>query len=200
MGKIARHSILTLIAGMIIALQPAPATAQSAVPAARPAGQVIPVLRDGSHDFDFEFGSWTAHIARRTKPLTGSREWVEYDGSSVVRKVWGGKANLGELNVSGPAGQIEGLSLRLYDPASHQWKVSWASSRDGGITRAMIGGFDASGRGEFYNEDTLGDRQIFVRFIFTPVVDKAFRIEQSFSGDAGKTWEVNWISDFKRVP
>ncbi|MGY4398736.1 hypothetical protein ACVWZA_003946 [Sphingomonas sp. UYAg733] len=206
MGRIARYLMVTLIAGVIAAFHPSPATAQSPAPAARPDGRLMPALpdgrlmpalRDGSRDFDFEFGSWTAHISRRTKPLTGSTEWVEYDGTSVVRKVWDGKANLGELDVAGPGGQIQGLSLRLYDPASHQWKVSWASSRDGGITPAMIGGFDAGGRGEFYNEDTLGDRQIFVRFIFSPVVDKAFRIEQSFSGDAGKTWEVNWIADFK---
>lgn len=188
----------TLVAGAI-AFQPGPGQAQSPAPADRPAGQSMPALRDGARDFDFEFGAWTAHISRRLRPLTGSTEWVEYDGTSVVRKVWDGNANLGELSVSGPGGKIQGLSLRLYDPASRQWKISWANARDGAITPAMIGGFDARGRGEFYNQDMLGDRQIFVRFIFSPVVDKGFRIEQSFSGDAGKTWEVNWISDFRRA-
>ena len=57
--------------------------------------------QDGQHDFDFEFGDWKAHISRRLKPLTGSNEWVEYEGTSVVRKVWNGRANLGELEVSG---------------------------------------------------------------------------------------------------
>jgi hypothetical protein len=45
------------------------------------------------HTFDFEFGAWKAHISRLKAPLTGSEEWVEYDGSSVVRRVWDGKAN-----------------------------------------------------------------------------------------------------------
>jgi hypothetical protein len=193
------NAVIRMLVAGVIAVQPVPTLAQSPAPAGRPAGQAMPVLRDGAHDFDFEFGAWTAHISRRLRPLTGSTEWVEYDGLSTVRKVWDGNANLGELNVSGPGGKIQGLSLRLYDPASRQWKISWANARDGAITPAMIGGFDAKGRGEFYNQDVLGDRQIFVRFIFSPVVDKSFRIEQSFSGDAGKTWEVNWISDFKRA-
>ena len=74
--------------------------------------------RDGQRDFDFEFGAWKAQISRLQKPLTGSTTWVEYSGASVVRKVWNGRANLGELEVSGPAGRIQGLSLRTYNPQS----------------------------------------------------------------------------------
>lgn len=165
---------------------------------ARPPAAAMPVLRDGSHDFDFEFGTWKAHVARRLRPLTGSTEWVEFDGVSTVREVWGGKANLGELDVRGPGGSILGLSLRLYNPDTHEWKISWSNSRDGALTPPMIGTFDGRGRGEFYNADTLGDRQILARFIFTGTLGKRFRIEQAFSGDAGRTWEVNWIADFER--
>src|SRR5262245_59010803 len=86
---------------------------------------------DGQHDFDFEFGTWQAHVARLTKPLSGSMTWVEYDGPSIVRKVWDGRANLGEIDLKGPAGRITGLSLRLYDPETKQWRISWASSSDG---------------------------------------------------------------------
>jgi len=55
--------------------------------------------RDGRHDFDFEIGSWKTHLRRLQKPLTGSTTWVEYEGTTVVRKVWGGAANLVELDV-----------------------------------------------------------------------------------------------------
>lgn len=164
----------------------------------RPPANPAPALRDGSRDFDFEFGSWTAHIARRLKPLTGSAEWVEYDGTSVVRPWWGGRANIGELNVSGPADKIEGMSVRLYDPASRQWKISWANASDGALGAPMIGGF-SGGLGYFYNQETLGDRAILVRFIFSRFTPKSFRIEQAFSADGGKSWETNWISDFTKV-
>src|SRR2546430_7055172 len=60
--------------------------------------------RDGQHDFDFEFGTWKTHLRRLQHPLTGSKTWVEYDGTTVVRKVWSGRANLVELEVDGPTG------------------------------------------------------------------------------------------------
>ncbi len=156
------------------------------------------VKRNGQHDFDFEFGTWKAHIRRLQHPLTGSKDWVEYDGSSIVRKVWGGRANLGELDVSGSAGRIEGLSLRLYNPQTDQWAISWANSRDGNLTVPLTGRFEA-GRGEFYSADTLDGRAIFARFIFSDMQTTTFQLEQAFSGDGGKTWETNWIATFNRV-
>ena len=194
----ARH--LVPLAALLAALAPQGVQAQSGTSAAapRPPAATMPALRDGSHDFDFEFGTWKAHIARRLRPLTGSTEWVKLDGVSTVREVWGGKANLGELDVRGAAGPLQGLSLRLYNPDTREWKISWANSRDGALTAPMIGSFDGRGGGVFYNADTLGDRQILARFVFSGTQQRSFRIEQAFSGDAGRTWEVNWIADFTR--
>jgi predicted methyltransferase len=154
--------------------------------------------RSGQSDFDFEFGSWKAHLARRQHPLSGSDVWTDYEGTSTVRKIWDGRANLGELEVEGRAGHIEGLSLRLYDPTAHAWNISFASSRDGALTTPLTGGFE-QGRGEFFDHETLEGRPICVRFVFSDIAKDSFRFEQAFSGDGGQTWEVNWISTFTRV-
>lgn len=183
--------LATLLLCSLIVQQPAPASTQSTPAAARP-------QRDGQHDFDFEFGAWTIHLTRRLNPLTGSTNWVEYDGTSIVRPVWDGRANLGELKVSGPAGHIQGLSLRLYNPQSGQWHITWANANDGLVGPAMIGGFK-DGRGEFYNQESFNGRAIFVRFIFSDITPKSFKLEQAFSGDGGKTWEPNWIATFAKV-
>src|SRR3984885_10696002 len=53
--------------------------------------------RDGQHDFDFEIGTWKTRLSRRLNPLTGSATWVEYEGTTVVRRIWDGRANLVEL-------------------------------------------------------------------------------------------------------
>jgi len=188
--------MMRLILGAALA---AMAGTASATAEDRPPALPVPVSADGARDFDFEFGDWDAHIARRLRPLTGSEVWAVYDGDSVVHKVWGGDANLGELDVKGPAGRIHGLSLRLYDPAAKKWRVHWSNSADGQIGPAMVGGF-AGGRGEFYDAEMLGARPIYVRFIFTgatPGTTK-FRIEQAFSADGGKSWETNWIADFRK--
>ena len=150
-----------------------------------------------NHDFDFEFGEWTAKISRLVDPLTGSDDWVEYEGGSNVRPVWGGRANLGELDVSGPSGEIQGLSLRLYDPESGQWRIHWASSRDGHIGPAMVGGFD-DGVGEFYNQELFEGKAVFVRFVFSEIGSSFFRLEQAFSADGAQTWESNWLAEFHR--
>lgn len=150
---------------------------------------------DPAHDFDFHVGTWSTHVRRRVKPLTGSTTWVEMKGTTVVRKVWDGRANLVELVAPG----FEGLSLRLYNPQSKQWSLNFASSSDGTLTPPTIGGF-RDGRGEFYAQETLNGRAIFVRFVISDITADSVRFEQAFSEDGGKSWEVNWIAVDTRVP
>jgi hypothetical protein len=154
--------------------------------------------RDGAHDFDFEIGTWKTHVKRLQHPLTGSTAWAEYDGTSVVRKIWNGGANLLELEVGGPAGHIEGLSLRLYNPESRQWSLHFANSSSGSLGQPTVGEF-RNGRGEFFDQETFNGRAILVRFVISDVSPNSCHFEQAFSDDGGKTWEVNWIADDTRL-
>lgn len=186
-----------LAAVLAIALQPpaAPARPDPQDPAPAPRQSAG---RDGQHDFDWEIGTWKTHLKRRLRPLTGSDEWVEYAGTTVVRKVWDGRANLAELDVEGPAGRIEGLSLRLYNPQSRQWSRNFANSAGGTLFVPTVGGFE-DGRGEFYNQETLDGRAILVRFVISDITADSAHFEQAFSADGGKTWEVNWIATDTRT-
>ena len=181
------------LCGLVATLQPVPGLAQSKI---NP-GQTIS-QRDGQHDFDFNIGTWKTQISRLQHPLTGSTRWVEYQGTSVVRKVWNGRASLFELEADGPAGRIEGVGLRLYNPESRQWSLNWANSTDGVMTRPMIGEFK-NGSGEFFNQETFNGRAIFVRNGFSNITPNSSRFEQAFSADGGKTWETNWIMTFTRA-
>lgn len=154
--------------------------------------------RDGQHDFDFEIGTWKTHLRRLVHPLTGSTTWVDYEGTTIVRKVWKGRANLIELEADGPGGHFEGLNLRLYNPESHQWSLNFANSNGGGMSQPTIGEFK-NGRGEFFDQETLHGRPIFVRFVISDITPDSCRFEQAFSEDGGKTWEVNWIATDTRV-
>jgi len=160
---------------------------------APPVNAAAPAAHDGQRDFDWEIGSWKTQLKRRLHPLSGSNEWVEYTGTTTVSKVWSGDANLVELDVKGPAGRIEGLSLRLYNPESHQWNLNFANRKMGALVSPTIGEFK-NGRGEFYNSDTLNGRAILVRFVMSDISADSARFEQSFSADGGKTWESNWIA------
>ncbi len=156
-------------------------------------------LRDGSHDFDFEIGSWKIHLKKLMHPLTGSTTWVEFDGTSVTRKIWDGRSQLEEFETDNPtSGHIEGLTLRLYNPVAHQWNLNWATSKTGTMAVPTIGEFK-NGRGEFYDYEPINDRMVLVRFLWTNTTTDTPHFEQSFSEDGGKTWEVNWITDETRV-
>jgi len=157
-----------------------------------------PKPRDGQHDFDFEIGEWKTHLRRLLHPLTGSRTWVEYEGTTVARKVWDGRANLLELVADGPAGHFEGLSLRLYNPGSRQWSLNFAAAGSGALSQPTVGEF-RDGRGEFFDQETLDGRSILVRFVISEITPTSCHFEQSFSDDGGKTWEVNWIATDTRV-
>jgi len=182
-----------LACGLVVGLQPLQAIAQQDPNASKNSAG-----RDGQHDFDFEIGTWKTHLRRLQHPLTGSNTWIEYEGTSVVRKIWNGRANIVELEVDGPTGHIEGLSLRLYNPQSHQWSLNFASSRGGTLSVPTIGEFK-NGRGEFYDQEEFSGRMILVRNVWSDITPNSCHFEQGFSDDGGKTWEVNWIAQDTRI-
>lgn len=131
-------------------------------------------------------------------PLTGSTTWIQLDGTSVIRKVWHGRANQVELEVDSPTGRIEGLSLRLYNRQARQWSLNFSNSDGGTPSQPTIGEFK-NGRGEFFDQKALKVTTILVRNVFADITADAYRFEQAFSDDGGKTWEVNWIAADTRV-
>jgi hypothetical protein len=195
--KLRKLSWMYLAVGGMVAMLPLrPGVAQQNSSASNAA--FVAAQRDGQHDFDFEIGIWKTHLSRLLHPLTGSRTWAEYEGTTVVRKVWNGQANLVELEADGPAGHFEGLNLRLYNPQAHQWSLNFANRNSGVLSQPTVGEFK-NGRGEFYDQETLNGRAIFVRFVISDITPNSCRFEQAFSEDGGKTWEVNWIATDRRV-
>ena len=98
-----------------------------------------------------------------------------------------------ELEVDSPTGHIEGISLRLYNPQSHQWSLNFANSRVGALSVPTVGEF-RNGRGEFFDQEEFKGRMILVKNVWMDMTANSCRFEQSFSDDGGKTWEVNWIA------
>ncbi len=149
---------------------------------------------DGSHDFDFEHGSWHIHLKKLMHPLTGAKDWVEFDGTSVTRPVWGGRANIEEFEADSPTGHLEGLTLRTYNPQTHEWQIYWSNSKDGHVDPPQIGRFK-DGVGRFYATDTVNGKFVLIRYEWSKLNTPKPHFEQAFSEDGGTTWEVNWITD-----
>jgi hypothetical protein len=181
-GKLVRHFVSCWLSGCLLG---AFATTSAAAPQAA-------ALPDGRHDFDWDIGRWKVHVRRLLHPLTGSTTWVEYDGTDVVRKVWDGRANLGEVELDGPTGHLEYLTLRLYNPDSHQWSMNISSSATGVLGPPAVGRFE-DGHGEFLDQEEYQGRRVLVRFEVSVLTPASCRFEQAFSVDGGRTWELNLI-------
>lgn len=183
---------LTIVVGLLAGASPAMAETH-------PLGSQTPAVteRDGEHDFDFIFGRWKVHLKRRVASADGAGTWSEFDGYSVYRKVWDGRANLNEFEADSPSGHIEGLTLRTYNAKTRQWSLYWASSRDGILAEPQVGRFH-DGVGEFYAQDKIDDKSVFVRYVWSKPGPNAVHFEQAFSDDGGKSWDVNWVSDMVR--
>jgi hypothetical protein len=200
--KIKQIRALLLLGGALIPmLLPVHIFAQQSADSSKTSTQQTSTERDGQHDFDFELGHWKIHLKKLVHPLTGSTTWVEFDGTSVTRKVWNGRSQLEEFETDSPDGShIEGMTLRLYDPQTHQWSLYWATSKSATMGVPTIGKFK-NGQGEFFDTEPAGPngRAVLVRFIWSNTTTNMPHFEQSFSEDGGKTWEVNWITDQTRV-
>lgn len=156
-------------------------------------------VRDGQHDFDFWMGSWKVHNRKMVKPLTGSKEWIEFDGTTVARPVWNGRANMDEYEGEAPTGHISGMTVRTYNSKTGNWSLYWANSANGEISMPPTVGHFQGNKGEFFDKEDYNGKPIVVRYTWTVFSHDSCRWEQAFSTDDGKTWETNWIMENTRV-
>jgi hypothetical protein len=188
-AKLARVSFL-----LLVALLPAILRAQSnANPAKFPS-------RDGSHDFDFLIGNWKAYVRRLPDRLNNSDTWVEYDGISNHKKLLDSNSNFEEFDVTSTDKKlhIKAQTLRLYNPTSHQWSIYLVDVDNGTLGLPPVVGHFEGNRGEFFDQEDFKGRAILVRYVWLNISPNSARMEQSFSPDGGKTWEVNWICELSR--
>lgn len=152
---------------------------------------------DGQRDFDFNIGVWRTHIHRILDPLAGGSHSIDLTGLVTIRKVWGGKASLEEIEADSPNGHWEALSLFLYNPQSHQWNRTFVNARDPVLSGGFVGSFK-NGRGELYLQDTIDGRSVLVRGVFDDIRPDTHSYTESYSGDGGATWHLALLAHLTR--
>lgn len=149
-----------------------------------------------THDFDFLHGDWDVANRRRTDFLDPDSAWEEFPAVSRCWPLFGGAANIDEIDV--PTQGWTGLTLRLFDLETELWSLNWSSSRSGRLFPPVFGRFGPDGRGEFHGDDTHDGKDVRVRFVWSGISDTTARWEQAFSLDGENTWLTNWTMDFTR--
>jgi hypothetical protein len=155
-------------------------------------------VRDGSHDFDFEYGKWRMPNHRLVKRLAGSHEWADFVSCDEGWPLPGG---IGDMDVYRTSywPNFVGMTFRTYDPQTGLWRLYWFDNRfaHGAMEPPVVGKF-AGNVGVFDGKDTFNGKPITTRFVWTlnPKGSKVTaKWRQAFSTDGGKTWEVNWRSE-----
>ncbi|MEO5866906.1 MAG: hypothetical protein ABIS14_00670 [Sphingomonas sp.] len=154
--------------------------------------------RNGSHDFDFVFGTWHTHTHRYKNALSAHPTVIELDGTVTVRRVWGGKAALEEIEADGPDGHWQGMTLFLYNPDTRQWSQSFANSSQSVLQPPTIGAFKG-GRGALYAQDSIGGRSILVRSSWSDIRPNSHRYDESYSDDGGQSWKPAFAAELTRI-
>ncbi|HLJ86697.1 MAG TPA: hypothetical protein VKZ53_07725 [Candidatus Angelobacter sp.] len=149
-------------------------------------------------DFDFLHGSWSVHNRYLAERLKGSGQWIEFSARSEVQPLLQGAGNIDRYAASRNGESFEGITLRLFNPATGEWSIYWADTVRPGILLPPMAGRFHGDLGEFFGEEEVAGRKVSCRFHWLRANPDAPRWEQAFSSDGGKTWETNWIMTFTR--
>jgi hypothetical protein len=147
-------------------------------------------------DFEFLAGEWDSTQRRLRRILDDCDEWYEFPATASCQLALDGNATLDVLRSDEQ--NLEGVTLRLYDPDEKVWRIWWASKTTGGKLDVPVVGSFVDGVGTFECDDTFRDRPVRVRYRWTDTATDHPTWEQSFSPDGGETWEVNWTATFSR--
>ncbi|HEU4464534.1 MAG TPA: hypothetical protein VFS53_05770, partial [Gemmatimonadota bacterium] len=154
--------------------------------------------RASKHDWDFLLGSWKVRDRYLQGRLRGSSEWLEFDSRCEAMPLLHGLANLDRYTSERDGAPFEGMTLRLFDPATGEWTIHWADTAHPGTLIPPMHGRFMGDTGEFFGEETVDGRPVLCRFVWSRTPADSPRWEQAFSDDGGKTWETNWIMEFTR--
>jgi hypothetical protein len=140
-----------------------------------------------------DFNAGAGYFTRLFSSIVGSRRHVY----AIEPEVWDGKAELEEIEADGPKGHWEGLTFFLYNPSAQQWSQSFAN-RKAGILSTNIGEFK-DGRVLLIGQDTVNDKTILVRAMWSDIKPDLHQYEEWYSNDGDTTWVRSLIANLTRL-
>lgn len=159
---------------------------------------ITPSASSSQHDFDFMQGSWQVHNRKLISRLNNCTEWTEFPATQELCKILLGMGNRDTFITTFEGKPFEGMTIRLFNPATRLWSIYWADSNRVTMDPPVAGSFH-EGIGHFFTKDTYNGQEIIVRFKWDATNPELPVWSQAFSADKGETWEWNWYMYFNRV-
>jgi len=146
-------------------------------------------------DFNYLLGTWSISNRTLKEPLTGSDAWDEFSATQECHPILFGQGNYDIFSTKLEGEPFQGLTVRLFDPKTRLWTIYWADSKGMKLDDGKVGSFDGD-EGDFFGRESVGGKDVIVRFHWDKRDPKAPIYTRAFSADDGRTWEWNWYSKF----
>ncbi len=159
---------------------------------------ITPSASSSQHDFDFMQGSWQVHNRKLISRLNNCTEWTEFPATQELCKILLGMGNRDTFITTFEGKPFEGMTIRLFNPATRLWSIYWADSNRVTTDPPVAGSFH-EGIGHFFTKDTYNGQEIIVRFKWDATNPELPVWSEAFSADKGETWEWNWYMYFNRA-
>lgn len=160
---------------------------------------VTPSENSSARDFDFLAGNWTMDNKKLKSRLTNSAEWMEFRSTSEnLGSVLNGIGNIDFYRATFDGKPFEGLTVRIFNPATRLWSLYWVASDVGVMDPPVVGSFEGT-VGRFYCRDVYKGIPVIVVFKWDKTDAENPVWSQAFSTDNGKSWEWNYSNVSHKV-
>jgi len=152
------------------------------------------------NDFNFLVGKWKVLNRRLKERLKGCEEWVEFEAEMETKEILNGLGFMDEMKSSFFGDGFAGLSVRIVNPASGEWRIYWADTEnpERGLTEQVVGKFE-NGIGVFQGIEVFEGKEMTLRFIWKKESKESAHWEQAYFDEITGEWETNWTMLFTRA-
>lgn len=155
--------------------------------------------RNGMHDFDFMVGMWEVKNERLKERAAGSSEWSSFTNKTeFYEPIMNGMANMDRSWIEIGGQEMEGVSIRVYNPDKEEWTIYWMADVYPELTEQVRGRWNGD-TGSFYGEEAHNGTVYKLRFLWKKLSDNSVTWEQAYFLPHKKEWETNWKMKFTRL-
>lgn len=151
-------------------------------------------------NFDFLIGKWSVLNKRLKERLRNSNDWEEFDAEMETKPILNGLGLMDEMKSSHFGDEFIGLSIRMLNPKTNEWKIYWADTENPELLlkEQVVGKFE-NGIGEFFGEEMYQGKKMKLRFVWKKESKNTAQWEQAYYDELNKQWETNWIMIFTAI-
>jgi hypothetical protein len=159
---------------------------------------ISPSATSSKQDFDFFEGKWQLHNKKLKDRLCNCNEWIEFESTQEMYRVLNGIGNIDNFLATFDGVPFEGMTVRLFNPATRLWSIYWADSNLGVLDPPVLGSFE-NNVGHFFTKDIYRGKNVITVFRWD-ARDKNNPVwSQAMSADDGAAWEWNWYMYMSRM-